>query len=178
VGVTTGGDAPHTVDVTLRPWSDGDLDLLFRGNAADMTEHLGGPESDDAVNKRHKNYLRFWREGSARMFTILVDGEPVGGIGWWYSQWRDNDVQETGWFVVPEAQGRGIAQSAVGLIIHDARKNGTKRLLTAYPSVTNGASNALCERSGFRLLDEETFEFRGTTLTSNVWVLDLRPEGG
>jgi RimJ/RimL family protein N-acetyltransferase len=159
--------------VTIRPWAADDLDLLVRGNAATMTEHLGGPETDDEVRARHTRYLRFWREGSARMFAIEADGEPVGGIGWWTTQWNGEDVHETGWFVIPGAQGRGIARAAATLVIDDAVQYGTQRLLTACPSVDNVASNLLCERSGFTRGEIESFAFRGTTLTVTMWMLDL-----
>ncbi|MGM1017202.1 MAG: GNAT family N-acetyltransferase [Actinomycetota bacterium] len=159
--------------VMLRRWADDDRDLLVRGNAADMTEHLGGPESDEEVRVRHENYLRFWREGTARMYAIVVDGESVGAIGWWTTRWREEDVHETGWFVLPHAQGRGVARAAVNLIIDDAREHGDRRLLTAYPSVDNTASNALCAGCGFERIGQETFPFRGRVLDVNVWVLRL-----
>ena len=159
--------------VTLRPWSTDDLDLLAQANTASMTAHLGGPESDDEVRTRHTNYLRYWREGTARMFVIEADGEPVGGIGWWTTQWNGDDVHETGWFVIPAAQGRGIALAATALVIEDAVKYGTQKLLTACPSVDNRASTSLCERSGFVRGEVESFPFRGTTLTVRMWTLDL-----
>jgi RimJ/RimL family protein N-acetyltransferase len=144
-----------------------------RGNTPAMTEHIGGPESDDEVITRHENYLRYWNKGSARMFVIEADAVAVGGVGWWTNQWREADVHETGWFVVPEAQGRGIAAAAVALLIEDTRRFGTFPLLTAFPSVSNAPSNALCAKSGFALSGTEEFPFRGTILTVNAWVLQL-----
>jgi RimJ/RimL family protein N-acetyltransferase len=138
-----------------------------------MTEHLGGPESDDEIFTRHNNYLRYWNKGGARMFVIVADEVAVGAIGWWTSEWRGEDVHETGWFVVPEAQGAGVARAAVPLVINDARRHGTRPLLLAYPSVTNKPSNALCAGSGFSLAGVEQFPFRGVVLTVNAWVLDL-----
>jgi len=157
----------------LRPWSDGDRELLHRANEPHMTEHLGGSETYDEVEQRHAKYLRFWKEGSARMFAITLDGVGVGGIGWWNSEWRDEPVHETGWFVIPEVQGRGVAAAATREIIADARDHGTLRLLTAFPSVTNPASNRLCEVSAFALDGQHEFEFRAATLTTNAWILDL-----
>jgi len=31
--------------IQIKPWEDDDLDLLFRKNAPEMMQHLGGPES-------------------------------------------------------------------------------------------------------------------------------------
>jgi hypothetical protein len=33
--------------IQIKPWEDKDLDLLFRLNAPEMMQHLGGPESDE-----------------------------------------------------------------------------------------------------------------------------------
>jgi RimJ/RimL family protein N-acetyltransferase len=159
--------------ISLRPWANGDLPLLYRANEPQMTEHLGGPETEQQVIDRHVKYLRMWREGTARWFAIELDGEPVGGIGWWDSEWDAQPVHETGWFVVPEAQGKGVARGAVPLLIADVRDHGRLAMLTAYPSVQNVASNALCDSAGFRLIGEDEAPFRGMTLVFNVWGLDL-----
>jgi len=43
--------------VRLDAWSAGDLDLLRRVNAPEMTTHLGGPETDEQVVARHRRCL-------------------------------------------------------------------------------------------------------------------------
>ena len=139
-----------------------------------MTQHLGGSETPSQVEQRHQRYLGFWESGAARMFTILDGDDKLGTIGHWATQWHGQDVLETGWFVLPQAQGRGVASRAVELIIDDARVHAEGcALLTAFPSVTNDASNALCRRSGFSHRGVESFPFRGTALTVNAWVLEL-----
>ncbi|MFE1664371.1 GNAT family N-acetyltransferase [Microbacterium sp. P02] len=159
--------------IAIRPWSDEDLPLLLVGNAPAMTEHLGGPESDSDVENRHLRYLDHWATGTARMFAVTDGDFAVGAIGWWSTTWRGDDVYETGWFVVPEAQGRGVAQQTLELVVRDAVENGHRGLLTAFPSVDNGPSNALCRKVGFALDGTADFPFRGTTLTVNVWAIDL-----
>lgn len=161
------------VDVTLRAWSHADRLLLARGNTPAMTAHLGGPETEDEVTARHNNYLRYWRDGTARMFAVKAYGVTAGAIGWWSTRWRDEDVHETGWFVVPEMQGLGIARAAVALVVEDARRHGAHPLLTAFPSVTNVASNALCASTGFTWRGTDTVTFRGTTLHVNAWAVEL-----
>lgn len=149
--------------------------MLQAGNTPSMTEHLGGPESDQDVEKRHHRYLRLWDEGGARMSTIVNEASAVGGIGWWPTTWQGQEVCEAGWFVVAEAQGRGMARQAVDLIIRDAAENGSLDTLTAFPEVSNAASNALCGRTGFALQGTDDFPFRGVTLKVNAWAFDLRP---
>jgi RimJ/RimL family protein N-acetyltransferase len=160
-------------EVRLRRWSPDDFPLLERGNEPAMTAYLGGPESAEELRARHARYLRLWTEGTARMFAIEDDGRPVGAIGWWRTRWRDADAAETGWFVLPEAQGRGVARAAVALIIDDARQHGPSGPLLAFPDVSNAASNALCRSAGFSPMGTQAFPFRGQVLDTNVWAINL-----
>jgi RimJ/RimL family protein N-acetyltransferase len=92
--------------VTLEPWGSGDLSLLERlMGDPHMTEHLGGPESPDKLRERQGRYERL--EGGDRMFKIVeaASGAGVGSIGFWTKEWRDEQVYEVGWMVVPEFQG-------------------------------------------------------------------------
>ena len=95
--------------IRLDPWSEDDLALLRRVNAPEMTTHIGGPETEEQVLSRHRRYLS---GGTGQMFrvTLLPEEIPVGTIGYWERQWRDDVVYETGWSVLPEHQGRGIGQ--------------------------------------------------------------------
>lgn len=160
--------------LTLRLWHDDDLPLLHRANAPEMTAHLNGPETDEQLADRHARYLRLNDAGDARMFVVLADDRVVGSIGHWKTRWRDEDARETGWFVLPEAQGHGVASAALALAIDDARTHSDgRRSLVAFPETTNPASNALCRRAGFQLVGTTTAEFRGAELTMNEWMLEL-----
>lgn len=164
--------------VRIEPWHPDDLWLLHRANTAEMTRFLGAAESAEDVEKRHAKYLRHWETGEARMFRVVAGDEAVGGVGWWSSRWRDEAVHETGWFVLPEGQGRGIASAAVDLVVADVRELGVHPLLAAFPSRENEASNRLCARTGFQLRDTAEEEFRGALMRLNVWILELRAPGG
>ncbi|GGM48309.1 GNAT family N-acetyltransferase [Microbacterium saperdae] len=160
-------------DITLRLWSEDDLWLLHRANTAEMTAHLNGPESDAEVADRHARYLRYVETGEARMFVIRHGTQEVGSIGYWSVRWREQDAFETGWFVLPEAQGQGIAGRAVGLLRDDiSSQGGDSRPLVAFPETDNPASNAVCRRAGLQLVGTITASFRGADLTMNEWVLD------
>lgn len=169
--------------ISLRRWQAGDVGILYRSNTPAMTEHVGGPETDEAVEARQLRYVRLWETGEAHMFAIVesrdgADAVALGGVGWWLTTWHDQPVYVAGWGVLPEAQGRGIAKVAVALLIDDARSqvelaHAERRLLLAFPSVDNVASNRLCSTAGFRNRGVESFPFRGTTLTVNAWALDL-----
>jgi RimJ/RimL family protein N-acetyltransferase len=161
-------------DIALRLWSDQDLWLLHSANTVEMTAHLNGPETDAEVADRHSRYLRYAETGDARMFVILQGAQAVGSIGYWHLRWREQDVFETGWFVLPKAQGQGLARRALALLLDDVRGHrGDRRLLVAFPETDNPASNAVCRGAGFRLLGTATATFRGADLVMNEWVLEL-----
>ena len=82
-------------------------------------------------------------------------------------------MHETGWFVLPSAQGRGISAAAVPLLVDDVLRAGRLPLLVAFPNVENAASNRVCERAGFTPAGVEDFPFRGTTLRCTVWTMPL-----
>ncbi|MGB3376629.1 MAG: GNAT family N-acetyltransferase [Microbacterium sp.] len=160
--------------LALRLWSNDDLPLLRRGNTPEMTAHLNGPETEEQVRQRHERYLRLCASGEARTFVILAGDEPVGSIAYWKTDWHDQPALEAGWFVVPEAQGQGVASRALALVIEDARAHrGERQMLTACPAVENLASNGVCRRNGFTLHGTFTASFRGGDLTHNDWALDL-----
>jgi RimJ/RimL family protein N-acetyltransferase len=110
------------------------------------------------------------------MFKIIdtATGAAVGSVGFWTKEWRDEQIYEIGWMVVPESQGRGIAAAATKLAIELARQDGKHRFLHAFPNLDNAPSNAICRKLGFELLEACEFEFpKGHFMTCNDWRLDL-----
>jgi RimJ/RimL family protein N-acetyltransferase len=164
-------------EVRLEPWGEGDLPLLRRllGDPA-MTEHLGGPESEEKLVERQARYERAGEPGAGRMFKIveLASGEAAGSVGYWEKEWRGETVYETGWSVLPEFQGRGIAVAATEQVIAVAREERRHRYLHAFPSVENAPSNAICRKLGLELLGDSEFEYpKGHFMRCNDWRLDL-----
>jgi RimJ/RimL family protein N-acetyltransferase len=166
------------VRVRIEPWADTDrfLDLQRRINAPEMMTHLGGPETEEQTIERHRRYAGIGGKGTGRMFGVFLvpGGEAVGGIGYWETEWRGETVYETGWSVLPEYQGRGIAVAAGRAAVTSAAAEGRHRYLHAFPSTGNPASNAICRKLGFELLGEVDFEYpKGNPLRCNDWRLDL-----
>ena len=156
--------------ITLEPWGDGDLDLLRALNAPEMTEHLGGPETDEKVVARNEKYVRRSAEGIGGINKVLVDGVIAGNVNYW----ADDSVYEIGWGVVPAFQGRGVATSAVLLALDELRRTDTFRYVHAYPRVSNLASNGVCRKAGFTLIGEVSIDYPpGVFALSNDWVFDL-----
>ena len=159
--------------VRLVPWSEGDFWLLRRINSPRMTEFLGGPETEEELVARHRRYLEVG-EGQMCRITLADTGESVGSIGYWAHEWEGDTVWETGWQVLPEFQGRGLAVRAARTVVDMVRNTGTHRYLHALPRVDNAASNAVCRKAGFTLLGEMSVEYpKGQWSMSNNWRLDL-----
>jgi RimJ/RimL family protein N-acetyltransferase len=164
-------------NVSLRLWSDSDLPLLMRlmGDPA-MTEHLGGPESPEKIRERHKRYCEGSVSGKDPMFAIVLEPERIatGSIGYWEKEWLGEIVWETGWSILPEFQGYGIATKATALIVERARLERKFRFLHAFPSIDNAPSNAICCKAGFMFREEVNFEYPpGNIMRCNDWYFDL-----
>jgi RimJ/RimL family protein N-acetyltransferase len=167
---------PLRDEVRLRPWRTDDLGLLERllGDPA-MTEHLGGPETPEHLRSRLTQYLALKPE-EGRMFVVTVgrDGEPVGSVGWWWHEAGDSPSLETGWSVLREFQGRGIATRAMRLMLELVAADTDQVAIHAYPTIENVASNALCRTLGFELLGSTDFEYpKGHPIVCNDWSFDL-----
>jgi RimJ/RimL family protein N-acetyltransferase len=155
--------------IQLEPWADEDLGLLQRLNTPEIWAHLGGPETEEQVLKRHARYLAI-ETGAGGMFTVVLDGVTAGSIGYWEREWQDETVYETGWNVLPEFQGKGVATAAAKAIVDRASAAGRHRWLHAYPSVDNPASNAICRKAGFTFAGEHDFEYpKGSFMRCNDW---------
>jgi RimJ/RimL family protein N-acetyltransferase len=163
--------------VSIRMWSDDDLDLLVRlmGDPA-MTVYLGGPESVEQIEKRHQRYCQMKTSDKGRMYVILFGDQLAGSVGYWETEWQGQQIWETGWSVLPEFQGKDIATKATALVVDRARAAATHRFIHAFPSVDNNASNAICRKVGFTLQGEVEFEYpheSGQFMHCNDWQLDL-----
>src|SRR6266571_9103338 len=142
--------------VFLRLYSENDCGLLEKllGDPK-MTMHLGGPESAEKLSERHRKFTAMSKDPSAGcVFVITVGDErtPAGTVGFWEREWKGEEAWETGYSVLPEFQGQGIATTATRLIVERVSGFGKYRYLYAFPSLDNPASNAICRKSGFALL--------------------------
>ncbi|MFJ3721936.1 GNAT family N-acetyltransferase [Streptomyces sp. NPDC090045] len=169
--------------VRLEPWGDGDFWLLERKNEPAMTEHLGGPETPEKLADRQRRYeaLSAREPAAGRMFRVVREpsGETVGSIGFWEREWQGEPVYETGWGILPEFQGRGLAVAALAELLDHVRAHGTRDSLHAFPGTDHPASNAVCRRAGFERLGEVDFEYPpGVPHPSHDWRYRVGPRRG
>jgi len=159
--------------VRIEPWGPDDLELVraLNGDPA-MMVHLGGPETEEKMADRQRRYA----EPGSGMFKIVdtATGESAGSVGYWEKTWREEQVYEMGWSVLPAFQGRGVAVEAGSLLVAVARSEGVHRFMHAFPSVDNAPSNAICRKLGFTLLGDSEFEYPpGSFMRCNDWRLRL-----
>jgi len=163
--------------VRIEPWGEGNVALLEKCLADPaMMRHLGGPETPEKIAERQTRY----EQPGSKQYRIVDEatGEGVGWVGYWDREWQGEGIYEIGWAVIPAFQGRGIASSATLQAVEVARAERTRRFLHAYPSVENGASNAVCRKCGFVLQGAFEFEYpKGHPIVCNDWRLDLFTPG-
>jgi RimJ/RimL family protein N-acetyltransferase len=168
-------------ELSIRPYAEGDMWVLEKtlGDPTQMV-HLNGPESSEKLQKRHKLFLAMSADQKAGcMYTVTMGPEnaPVGNVGYWEVDQDGQKGWETGWFVLPEFQGKGIATAAIRMLVSKVAKL-DRRYIFAYPSVDNAPSNAICRKLGFVLTKEVDSEYppeSGKALRVNIWRLDLKP---
>ena len=142
------------MDVTIRPWTGNDAAALARVSAATdrqfLTDRLPEPYSErDAA--WYLNLVAS-RDGRDALFrAVCVDGEVVGTI----SVEQQSDVfrrdAEIGYFLAPDACGKGVMTRAVRLMCEEAFELLRIERITANVRAENIASRRLLERNGFAL---------------------------
>ncbi|MBI4261691.1 MAG: GNAT family N-acetyltransferase [Actinobacteria bacterium] len=142
-----------------------------------MMEHLGGPLPREGLAEKLRRDVATTEAGETWVLVILPDGPrgpAAGTVAIWEHEWRGAPINEIGWMVLPEFQGRGIGSAAVRAALDRARREGRWDVLHAFPPLSNAASNAMCRKMGFTMVEECEFEFRDRVLTGAHWQLDLR----
>ena len=161
--------------LTLVEWDDRGVALLAAMNAPEQMVHLGGPESADTLRNRQSRYLTYHLPGECEMMLILLDGQVAGSVGYWEAEWQAEAAYETGWAVLPAAQGRGLGVGATRLLMGRLKPVAKHRYVFAFPTPANPGSNGICRKVGFEFLGVETAEYpKGVWSPHNIWRLDLR----
>jgi len=158
--------------VELVRYTDADLGLTEALETdPEVMRELGGPITPSELTASHRRRLQapWW-------LTIVPESEgpAVGTIGIWEKTLDGETIHETGWMVLPALQGRGIASSALTLLIELARAEPRFERMHAFPPVSNTPSNTLCRKFDFTLHDQREFSYAGRTLHCNHWSLALR----
>jgi RimJ/RimL family protein N-acetyltransferase len=138
-------------------------------------QDLGGPTPKEKIPALHTRRLNSVLSKTVWYFTIVPDSAtgPVGTIGVWESDWQGAKINEMGWMILPAFQGLGLASKAGQMLLNRARSEQKFKEIHAFPSVANGASNAICRKLGFRLLGEVEVAYNGPAQPSNQWKIEV-----
>jgi len=139
-----------------------------------MWTELGGVEEQDMAAKLQRDVASVESDRHWVLVIVGDDGSAVGTVSLWDHDWQGQTIDEIGWMVLPEHQGRGIAGAAVGEALRRADQAGRWRALHAFPATTNAPSNALCTKHGFVCRGPIEYAYGEQTLRVNHWVRDTQ----
>ena len=139
-----------------------ELLALGRRNHVGLNSKATHEEYDEATQReRLERRLAECRQGTGWTWTIHVDGELAGDIG--FNQVHRGTLQtaNVGYMVDASARGRGVATAALRLVIRESFEELHLHRLDAGALVSNVASQRVLEKAGFRrigLLEKHFYE--------------------
>jgi RimJ/RimL family protein N-acetyltransferase len=157
----------------LRPLTRNDLRVYERiYTDPRMWLELGGVREQDMAVKLERDVASVEADRHWVLVIVTEDGTAAGTVALWDHDWEGETIDEIGWMVLPEHQGRGLASAAVAEALRRADETLRWRVLHAFPAATNARSNALCRKHSFALRGPIAYTFREQTLRVNHWVRD------
>lgn len=161
--------------VTLRRWAPGDAPFMAEAFADPAIRHyngghdrLGNPapplsitEAEAVIEEIDSGWHEFAATGKPRVAFAIVDassGELAGACG--VDDWTAEDVAQIGYWIAPNARGRGFATRATILLTRWLFELGAARVFLTVVEGNDG-SVAVARRAGF--------VYEGTMRAHSVW---------
>lgn len=155
--------------ITLRPWASADASLLVAASTDPLIQRYSlsrsRPFSDAEAQDqlRYGSSYRLEQDAFGRPFGSLVIADsvtslPLGQCG--VDGWSPGDVAQIGYWLTPQARGRGIATRAVVRLTNWLFELGASRVFLTVVE-DNHASISVARRAGFLL--------EGPTGEQSVW---------
>ncbi len=145
----------------LRPVREGDAPRIQEGTAEPTATYWLGHKPAPYTMDDATTYVERRRElaASGQGVTWAVadpdDDEILGTVLWF--NWTAGVECEVGWWLHPDARGRGLATRAVRLLVGHVFETLEVKRVTAFAAAGNTASRAVMERLGFRLYGIERY---------------------
>jgi RimJ/RimL family protein N-acetyltransferase len=145
----------------LRPVRGADAPRIQEGTAEPTTAHWLGHKPAPYTMDDATRYVERRREleATGQCVTWAVadpDDDRILGTVLWFN-WTPDVECEVGWWLHPDARGRGLATRAVRLVVDHVFENLGVQRVTAFAAADNTASRAVMERLGFRLYGIERY---------------------
>jgi RimJ/RimL family protein N-acetyltransferase len=163
--------------LALRPMLERDADLLHPmlvGSSVTDTILWDGPASLEDYRRGLAEREAAVRAGSLHIFTIVLDGEPIGSI----DVRPDEDAPfrgDLGFWIGEPFQGRGHGTAAIRLAVAHAFGALALVKLEASVFVGNHASRRALEKAGFQLEGTIRRYRRKRGQLVDSWLLGLIP---
>jgi RimJ/RimL family protein N-acetyltransferase len=158
----------------LRPLTREDRQLYERiYTEPQLWVELGGVVVQDMAAKLERDVASVEADRHWVLVIVAEDGTAAGTVSVWDHEWDGRTIDEIGWMLLPEHQGRGLASAGVAEALRRADETARWPALHAFPATTNAPSNALCRRHGFALRGEIDYVYRERSLRVNHWLRDL-----
>jgi RimJ/RimL family protein N-acetyltransferase len=141
-----------------------------------MWAELGGVLELDMAAKVERDVASVEADRHWVLVIVIDNGTAVGTVALWDHEWKGETIDEIGWMVLPEHQGRGLASAAVAEALRRADEAARWQVLHAFPATTNAPSNALCRKHGFALRGPIDSTYGEQSLRVNHWVRDRAPD--
>ncbi|HEV3480054.1 MAG TPA: GNAT family N-acetyltransferase [Gaiellaceae bacterium] len=140
--------------VTLRPWREGDVGAIVAAcndpAIAEFLDQIPSPYTEDDAREYVAGSREGWADGTITNFAITENGSgrPVGSVG---VRWLEPEqgVVEVGYWVSPEARGRGLCTRAVSLVSRWLIVDHGVERVQLRADEENVASRRVAEKAGF-----------------------------
>jgi RimJ/RimL family protein N-acetyltransferase len=132
--------------VTLRPPNEGDLPAIEHRIADPEVLRWVGPVEYSARQILELNRSR-WAEGTCATFSISDPKDDCGGHVW--VELQGSGRGSVGYWLLPEARGKGLATRSVRLISRWALRELQLSRLSLITETSNERSQRVAERSGY-----------------------------
>ena len=136
-----------TERLMLRKPQDADLGQMARFWASERSAMMGGPWDAATLRVELDDLYAQWARHGFSLFTALLEGRPIGGIGPFYP--ATHPEPEIGWSLWDAAdEGKGLAYEAATAARDWFFATSGYKTAVSYTNVENAASHRLCVRMG------------------------------
>jgi RimJ/RimL family protein N-acetyltransferase len=140
--------------VQLRQWGEpGDVEAITAAcndrAIAEFLDQIPSPYTEEDARGYIELCRTGWRNGAITNFAIVEEGAPVGSMGVRWLEGLDAGTAEVGYWMAPEARGRGLCTRALRLVSRWVLEEAGAPRLQLRADDQNVASNKVAENAGF-----------------------------